>query len=98
MFANRRLLLYRPNIGKFSHLGFATGHQQEDGGLERQPDNYRFVSRMQFFMVYLRPGSDSFAYENPWPKLNGSRLDWMFHDGWRRPLAPDQGGKMVFFH
>ena len=40
---------------------------------------------------FYRPGSDSFAYENPWPKLNKGRLDWMFNDGWRRPLADDQG-------
>ncbi|VDK44137.1 unnamed protein product [Anisakis simplex] len=41
-----------------------------------------------------RPGSDSYAYDNPWPKLNGGRLDWLFGDGWRRPLAKDQGAKM----
>ena len=49
--------------------------------IERQLDSYR-------------PGSDSYAYENPWPKLNKGRLDWLFQDGWRRPLASDQGGKM----
>ncbi|KAK0398508.1 hypothetical protein QR680_002625 [Steinernema hermaphroditum] len=38
--------------------------------------------------------TDSYAYENPWPKLNGGRLDWLFGDGWRRPLAKDQGAKM----
>ncbi|WKX96601.1 hypothetical protein Q1695_012775 [Nippostrongylus brasiliensis] len=41
-----------------------------------------------------RPGSDSYAYDNPWPKLNGGRFDWLFGDGWRRPLAKDQGAKM----
>ncbi|MCP9266025.1 hypothetical protein DINM_021479 [Dirofilaria immitis] len=41
-----------------------------------------------------KPGSDSYAYENPWPKLNRSRLDWLFGDGWRRPLAKDQGGQI----
>uniref|UniRef100_A0A1I7XAH7 Uncharacterized protein n=1 Tax=Heterorhabditis bacteriophora TaxID=37862 RepID=A0A1I7XAH7_HETBA len=41
------------------------------------------------------PGSDSYAYENPWPKLNGGRLDWLFGDGWRRPLAKEQGAKMA---
>ncbi|PIO57175.1 hypothetical protein TELCIR_21421, partial [Teladorsagia circumcincta] len=40
------------------------------------------------------PGTDSYAYDNPWPKLNGGRLDWLFGDGWRRPLAKDQGAKM----
>ncbi|VDN20351.1 unnamed protein product [Gongylonema pulchrum] len=45
-------------------------------------------------MVNLKPGSDSYAYENPWPKLNGSRLDWLFGDGWRRPLAKDQGAQL----
>ena len=44
---------------------------------------------------FCRPGSDSYAYENPWPKLNKGRLDWLFQDGWRRPLASDQGGKLV---
>ncbi|VDN56342.1 unnamed protein product [Dracunculus medinensis] len=44
--------------------------------------------------VDYRPGSDSYAYENPWPKLNRGRLDWLFGDGWRRPLAKDQGAKM----
>ncbi|TMS38094.1 hypothetical protein L596_004896 [Steinernema carpocapsae] len=29
-----------------------------------------------------------------WPKLNKGRLDWLFGDGWRRPLAKDQGAKM----
>lgn len=43
----------------------------------------------------FRPGSDSYAYENPWPKLNKGRLDWLFQDGWRRPLTKDQGAKMV---
>uniref|UniRef100_A0A7E4W0K2 NADH dehydrogenase [ubiquinone] 1 beta subcomplex subunit 11, mitochondrial n=1 Tax=Panagrellus redivivus TaxID=6233 RepID=A0A7E4W0K2_PANRE len=56
------------------------GHHAEDANIERKPDNYR-------------PGSDSYAYENPWPKLNGGRLDWLFQDGWRRPLAKDQGAK-----
>jgi hypothetical protein len=56
------------------------GHGHEDANIERKPDNYR-------------PGSDSYAYENPWPKLNRGRLDWLFQDGWRRPLAKDQGAK-----
>lgn len=66
--------------------------------MEMQPNDYR-------------PGSDSYAYENPWPKLNSTfynkrfslmlfffaegRLDWLFQDGWRRPLAPEQGLKFV---
>ncbi|KAH7703538.1 Protein F42G8.10 a, partial [Aphelenchoides avenae] len=49
--------------------------------VERQPNFYR-------------PGSDSYAYENPWPKLNKGRLDWLFQDGWRRPPAKDQGQRM----
>uniref|UniRef100_A0A0N4ZDT3 NADH dehydrogenase [ubiquinone] 1 beta subcomplex subunit 11, mitochondrial n=1 Tax=Parastrongyloides trichosuri TaxID=131310 RepID=A0A0N4ZDT3_PARTI len=57
------------------------GHGDKDANIVRNDPNYR-------------PGSDSYAYENPWPKLNGGRLDWMFGDGWRRPLAKDQGGKM----
>ncbi|MFH4980779.1 hypothetical protein AB6A40_007488 [Gnathostoma spinigerum] len=56
-------------------------HSASEGEIERKPNDYR-------------PGSDSYAYDNPWPKLNGSRLDWLFGDGWRRPLAKDQGGKM----
>ena len=59
------------------------GHH-EDVQIERKPENYR-------------PGSDSYAYENPWPKLNAGRFDWLFQDGWRRPLAKDQGAKMVIF-
>uniref|UniRef100_A0A183FDN0 NADH dehydrogenase [ubiquinone] 1 beta subcomplex subunit 11, mitochondrial n=1 Tax=Heligmosomoides polygyrus TaxID=6339 RepID=A0A183FDN0_HELPZ len=51
---------------------------------------------ISFYVQIFRPGSDSYAYDNPWPKLNGGRLDWMFGDGWRRPLAKDQGAKMVF--
>uniref|UniRef100_A0AC34F2A7 Uncharacterized protein n=1 Tax=Panagrolaimus sp. ES5 TaxID=591445 RepID=A0AC34F2A7_9BILA len=58
------------------------GHSHEDANIERKLDNYR-------------PGSDSYAYENPWPKLNSGRLDWLFQDGWRRPLAKDQGAKIV---
>lgn len=50
-----------------------------------------------FFARNFRPGSDTYAYDNPWPKLNKGRLDWLFQDGWRRPLATDQGGKIVFF-
>ncbi|KAI6198361.1 Complex I-ESSS [Aphelenchoides fujianensis] len=58
------------------------GHDHaDDPKIERKPDHYR-------------PGSDSYAYENPWPKLNGGRLDWLFQDGWRRPLAKDQGAHM----
>ncbi|KAI6204845.1 hypothetical protein M3Y94_00724100 [Aphelenchoides besseyi] len=56
-------------------------HGAEEVKMERKPDHYR-------------PGSDSYAYENPWPKLNGGRLDWLFQDGWRRPLAKDQGAHM----
>ncbi|KAK5982750.1 hypothetical protein GCK32_005548 [Trichostrongylus colubriformis] len=52
-----------------------------DPKMERKPDLYR-------------PGTDSYAYDNPWPKLNGGRLDWLFGDGWRRPLAKDQGAKL----
>jgi hypothetical protein len=48
----------------------------------------------ELFVVF-RPGSDSYAYENPWPKLNKGRLDWLFQDGWRRPLAKDQGARLV---
>ncbi|CAG9541123.1 unnamed protein product [Cercopithifilaria johnstoni] len=47
-----------------------------------------------FNILYFMPGSDSYAYENPWPKLNRGRLDWLFGDGWRRPLAKDQGGQI----
>ncbi|KAL3079790.1 hypothetical protein niasHS_014072 [Heterodera schachtii] len=56
-------------------------HPIDDPDIPRQPDMYR-------------PGSDSFAYENPWPMLNKGRLDWLFNDGWRRPLAADQGAHM----
>ncbi|KAF8373294.1 hypothetical protein PRIPAC_79723 [Pristionchus pacificus] len=55
-------------------------HHAHDEKIERKSDDYR-------------PGSDSYAYENPWPKLNGGRLDWLFGDGWRRPLAKEQGAK-----
>ncbi|KAI1713946.1 ESSS subunit of NADH:ubiquinone oxidoreductase (complex i) domain-containing protein [Ditylenchus destructor] len=55
-------------------------HPPEDQPkMEMQPENYR-------------PGSDHYAYENPWPKLNKGRLDGLFQDGYRRPLARDQGG------
>lgn len=57
------------------------GHGHSDVKIERKPDLYR-------------PGSDSYAYDNPWPKLNSGRLDWLFGDGWRRPLAKEQGAKM----
>ncbi|CAD5226605.1 unnamed protein product [Bursaphelenchus xylophilus] len=67
---------------------FASGHGHDNhhadpinDKLEKQDAEYR-------------PGADSYAYENPWPKLNKGRLDWLFQDGWRRPLAPDQGGQM----
>uniref|UniRef100_A0A914D1C6 NADH dehydrogenase [ubiquinone] 1 beta subcomplex subunit 11, mitochondrial n=1 Tax=Acrobeloides nanus TaxID=290746 RepID=A0A914D1C6_9BILA len=56
-------------------------HHEVEPKIERKPDLYR-------------PGSDSYAYENPWPKLNKGRLDWLFQDGWRRPLTKDQGAKM----
>jgi len=56
-------------------------HEEETTKMERKSDDYR-------------PGSDSYAYDNPWPKLNKGRLDWLFGDGWRRPLAKDQGAKM----
>lgn len=61
-------------------LASGTSHHAEEN-IERKPADYR-------------PGSDSYAYDNPWPKLNGGRLDWLFGDGWRRPLAKDQGAKM----
>uniref|UniRef100_A0A0M3I3N0 NADH dehydrogenase [ubiquinone] 1 beta subcomplex subunit 11, mitochondrial n=1 Tax=Ascaris lumbricoides TaxID=6252 RepID=A0A0M3I3N0_ASCLU len=65
-------------------LASGTSHHAEEN-IERKPADYR-------------PGSDSYAYDNPWPKLNGGRLDWLFGDGWRRPLAKDQGAKMVEFY
>ncbi len=52
--------------------------QDEHANLPRHADDYV-------------PGSSSYAYDNPWPKLNKGRLDWLFGDGWRRPLAKDQG-------
>uniref|UniRef100_A0AC35TUT5 NADH dehydrogenase [ubiquinone] 1 beta subcomplex subunit 11, mitochondrial n=1 Tax=Rhabditophanes sp. KR3021 TaxID=114890 RepID=A0AC35TUT5_9BILA len=61
---------------------FASGHgHSEDANIVRKGADYK-------------PGTDSYAYDNPWPKLNGGRLDWLFGDGWRRPLAKDQGAKM----
>uniref|UniRef100_A0A914VQ40 NADH dehydrogenase [ubiquinone] 1 beta subcomplex subunit 11, mitochondrial n=1 Tax=Plectus sambesii TaxID=2011161 RepID=A0A914VQ40_9BILA len=63
------------------HHSHGHGHGHEDTAVERQSAEYR-------------PGTDSYAYENPWPKLNKGRLDWLFGDGWRRPLAADEGGKM----
>lgn len=61
-----------------------------------------FITSSHFTSLHgvyaYRPGSDSYAYDNPWPKLNGGRLDWLFGDGWRRPLAKDQGAKMVEFY
>ncbi|KAK0398507.1 hypothetical protein QR680_002625 [Steinernema hermaphroditum] len=36
--------------------------------------------------------SDDYRYARE--LLNGGRLDWLFGDGWRRPLAKDQGAKM----
>ncbi|KHN70642.1 hypothetical protein Tcan_14337 [Toxocara canis] len=56
--------------------------------------SYRAEENIERKPVDYRPGSDSYAYDNPWPKLNGGRLDWLFGDGWRRPLAKDQGAKM----
>ncbi|VDN01213.1 unnamed protein product [Thelazia callipaeda] len=64
---------------KYSSVAYSHHQVHDDKNIERKPIDYR-------------PGSDSYAYENPWPKLNGSRLDWLFGDGWRRPLAKDQGG------
>ncbi|CAJ0925611.1 unnamed protein product, partial [Mesorhabditis belari] len=62
--------------------GGGHGHGNEgDAKVQRQAYDYR-------------PGQDTYAYENPWPKLNGGRFDWLFGDGWRRPLAKDQGAKM----
>uniref|UniRef100_A0A915P1L9 NADH dehydrogenase [ubiquinone] 1 beta subcomplex subunit 11, mitochondrial n=1 Tax=Meloidogyne floridensis TaxID=298350 RepID=A0A915P1L9_9BILA len=62
--------------------GGGHGHGDDDDvKMEKQPDHYR-------------PGTDTYAYENPWPKLNKGRLDWLFNDGWRRPLPADQGGYM----
>uniref|UniRef100_A0A0N5ASV8 NADH dehydrogenase [ubiquinone] 1 beta subcomplex subunit 11, mitochondrial n=1 Tax=Syphacia muris TaxID=451379 RepID=A0A0N5ASV8_9BILA len=59
----------------------AASHKEADQDvIERKPADYR-------------PGADSYAYDNPWPKLNKGRFDWMFGDGWRRPLAKDQGAK-----
>ncbi|VDD96577.1 unnamed protein product, partial [Enterobius vermicularis] len=58
-----------------------TASKDQEEVIERQPENYR-------------PGADSYAYDNPWPKLNRGRLDFLFGDGWRRPLARDQGAKM----
>lgn len=37
------------------------------------------------------PGSESYAFDNPWPKLNKGRLDWLFGDGWRRPPMKEEG-------
>ncbi|EPB67602.1 hypothetical protein ANCCEY_13306 [Ancylostoma ceylanicum] len=68
----------RRTLGSLRNLA---SHSQSESNIERKPDLYR-------------PGSDSYAYDNPWPKLNGGRLDWLFGDGWRRPLAKDQGAKM----
>lgn len=59
-----------------------SSHHDADSNIERKSDDYR-------------PGTDNYAYENPWPKLNKGRLDGLFQDGWRRPLAKDQGAKMV---
>uniref|UniRef100_A0A915ELK5 NADH dehydrogenase [ubiquinone] 1 beta subcomplex subunit 11, mitochondrial n=1 Tax=Ditylenchus dipsaci TaxID=166011 RepID=A0A915ELK5_9BILA len=67
--------------GKDSHSRNDGHHAEDDVKMEMQSEMYK-------------PGSDHFAYENPWPKLNKGRLDWMFQDSWRRPLAPDQGAKM----
>uniref|UniRef100_A0A0N5C0D2 Uncharacterized protein n=1 Tax=Strongyloides papillosus TaxID=174720 RepID=A0A0N5C0D2_STREA len=47
--------------------------------------------------VDYKPGSDLYACKNPYLKLSGSSLDELFGDEWRRPLAKDQGGKMVCF-
>lgn len=80
---DRRNLLLKNEILILRNLA-SHGHTENDTNVVRKPANYK-------------PGSDSYAYENPWPKLNGGRLDWLFGDGWRRPLAKDQGGKMVCF-
>lgn len=53
-----------------------------------------FAQMWEHHKPSYRPGTDSYAYDNPWPKLNKGRLDWLFQDGWRRPLARDQGAKM----
>ncbi|CAJ0925638.1 unnamed protein product, partial [Mesorhabditis belari] len=51
--------------------GGGHGHGNEgDAKVQRQAYDYR-------------PGQDTYAYENPWPKLNGGRFDWLFGDGWR---------------
>ncbi|EJW73784.1 hypothetical protein WUBG_15309, partial [Wuchereria bancrofti] len=65
------LPLYRRTISvTFLRLSSAVSHGANgQENIEMKPANYR-------------PGSDSYAYENPWPKLNGSRLDWLFGDGW----------------
>lgn len=80
--------LSRPKVGLplprrmfFRNLASGSHGGSSDPSIPRKDELYR-------------PGSDSYAYENPWPKLNGGRLDWLFGDGWRRPLAKDQGAKM----
>ncbi|VDK61539.1 unnamed protein product [Onchocerca ochengi] len=81
------MLLYQPIRRRtipiiFLRLSSGTSHGAHgEENIERKPADYR-------------PGSDSYAYENPFPKLNRSRLDWLFGDGWRRPLAKDQGGQI----
>uniref|UniRef100_A0A0N5BFY4 NADH dehydrogenase [ubiquinone] 1 beta subcomplex subunit 11, mitochondrial n=1 Tax=Strongyloides papillosus TaxID=174720 RepID=A0A0N5BFY4_STREA len=72
--------LVRSKVFTFRSLA-SHGHSDNDPSIVRKSADYK-------------PGSDSYAYENPYPKLNGGRLDWLFGDGWRRPLAKDQGGKM----
>ncbi|CAD5219146.1 unnamed protein product [Bursaphelenchus okinawaensis] len=69
---------------------FASGHGHDDHHHHGDPINDKLEKQSPEY----RPGSDTYAYENPWPKLNKGRLDWMFNDGWRRPLAPDQGGRL----
>ncbi|PAV75077.1 hypothetical protein WR25_06523 [Diploscapter pachys] len=74
-------------VSASSIRGFASGHDHHD---DTPPGEKNIPKQTEDY----RPGSDSFAYENPWPKLNSGRLDWLFQEGWRRPLAKDQGGKV----
>lgn len=53
-----------------------------------------FAQMWEHHKPSYRPGTDTYAYDNPWPKINKGRLDWLFQDGWRRPLAKDQGAKL----